>query len=208
MKKIPEPGAEHGDSQPNVGQPTDAALNGPAAPTDTAAPTETAAPTVEVPAARPSFVRRHPLALGASAGVIAVVLISGLTAWGVDVALASSTRSGVAAAPAAPVAPVTPAAPKKNRDGRTLIRGTIATVGASSWAIITRAGKSSTVMIGAATLYGTKKAPGTAGDFVAGDAVVIVVKGGAAVRVTAAKPGAVHPGAPTPSATPSATPNS
>ena len=172
-------------------------------------PAPDAAPTqpIETGAdSRPSFVRRHPFGLGIAGGAIAVVLISGLTAWGVDAALASSAQPTSAAAPATVTSPGATApkvnAPKHSLDGRTLVRGTIASIDASSWSITTRSGTTITVTVDGSTSYGTKKAPASATDFAAGDPVLVVERGGAAVRVVAPRAaGAVTPA-------PSATPNS
>ncbi|CAN5476102.1 hypothetical protein BH10ACT4_BH10ACT4_13430 [soil metagenome] len=151
----------------------------------------------------PSFVKRHPLALGITAAALAVVAVSGLTAWGVaTVASSYGTEASAAVAPAAP-APVDGA-----RTGlpaaRTMVRGTIHGIDGSTWTITTRAGATQRVTVDSATVYGTKKVPASVSDFAVGTVVLIVEKsageGRTAVRVVEAKAGGSVPSAP---ATPS-----
>ncbi|MHC5797344.1 hypothetical protein ACVXZ4_14420 [Lacisediminihabitans sp. FW035] len=152
-----------------------------------------------------SFVRRHPLAIGITAAALAVVVVSGLTAWGVGTAVASSYETGASAevAPAVSAPPVA-GARKGPAAGRTMVRGTIDGIDGSIWTITTRAGAKHRVTVDSATLYGTKKTPAAASDFAVGSAVLIVEKSAGevktAVRVVEAKTGASAPSAP---ATPS-----
>jgi len=143
------------------------------------------------PVAVPSFVRRHPVAMGITAAALAVVVLSGLTAWGVGTAVASSYEAGASAA----VAPATSAprvAGKKGlAAGRTMVRGTIDEISGSTWTITSRAGATQRVTIGKETLYGSEKVPASASDFAVGSAVLIVEKTAGdvrtAVQVVAAK---------------------
>jgi Flp pilus assembly pilin Flp len=80
---------------------------------------------------QPSVFRRHPLATGVTAGVIAVVLISGLTAWGVGTAVTSSLTSSTSAvtpqstATPAPATGTNGAAGRLKAAGREAFRATI-----------------------------------------------------------------------------------
>lgn len=164
-------------------------------------------PPQQRPAAR-SFARRHPLGLGIAGAAIAVVLVSGLTAWGVGTAVVAANSSAVS-----PLAPGGAAAGKKaGTAARPLagarviaIRGTIQSISGATWTVATRAGAIATVTVDAATRYGTTKSPAAASDFVVGSPVVVLEKrpGATALRVTSPP---AKPGQPTPSATPSATP--
>jgi hypothetical protein len=155
-----------------------------------------------------SFARRHPLGLGIAGAAIAVVLVSGLTAWGVGTTVAASYSSAASAA-ASPPAPGGAAAGKKAA-ARPLagtrvivIRGTIQSISGATWIVATRAGAIDTVTVDAATRYGTKKSPAAASDFAVGSAVIILEKRAGAMVLRVASPG-TKPGHPTPSATPNA----
>ncbi len=170
-----------------------------AADTEPLAPSgERSVPTMPASTASPSFVRRHPLAVGITAAALAVVVVSGLTAWGVGAAVASSYETGasVAAAPAASAPPL--AAGKGPAAARSVVRGTIDGIEGSTWTITTRSSGKHRVTVDSATLYGTKKAPASASDFAVGSAVLIVEKskgtGRIAVRVVEAKAGTAKAG--------------
>ncbi|QNE47635.1 hypothetical protein F1C58_12475 [Glaciihabitans sp. INWT7] len=145
-----------------------------------------------------SFLGRHPLALGITAAALAVVVVAGLTAWGVGRAVAASYQT-VGSAVVAPTASHRPVAGARKVAGHTIIRGEIAGIAGSSWTITTRAGATQHVTVGSATHYGTPKVPATASDFVVGTAVVVVEKSSdgskSAVRVVAQRGAGKQPGA-------------
>lgn len=153
-----------------------------------------------------SFLRRHPLAVGIGGAALAVVLVSGLTAWGVGSAVLASYTNAVPA-PAASTAPLTRAqgAHRGTAPVRAQVRGIIQAISGATWTVKTRTGVTQTVIVDAATRYGTVKAPAPASEFTVGASVLILEKseGGrkTAVRVVAAKGGG---GTPVPSATPNA----
>ncbi len=144
----------------------------------------------------PSFVGRHPSALGITAAALAVVVVAGLTAWGVGTAVAASYQT-VGSAVVAPTASGRPVAGARKPVSHTVVRGEIAGIAGSSWTITTRAGATQHVTVGSATHYGTPKVPATASDFVVGTAVVVVEKSGdggkTAVRVVSARAGGQEP---------------
>ncbi|MET4704820.1 hypothetical protein ABIB54_002313 [Frigoribacterium sp. UYMn621] len=146
----------------------------------------------------PPFLRRHPLALGITAAALAVVVVAGLTAWGVGTAVADSYQT-VGSAAVAPTVSHRPVAGARKVAVHTVVRGEIAGIAGASWTITTRAGATQHVTVGSATQYGTPKAPAAASDFVVSTAVVIVEKtsdgGKSAVRVVAAHAGGKTPGA-------------
>ena len=128
-----------------------------------------------------SVFRRHPLAAGLAASVIAVVLVSGLTALGVGAAVTASLTSSTTrempmgnptAAP--PVGGIGGAATA----GRLAFRATIQSIDSNSWTILTKKGKTVTVTIDSTTQFGTKEAAETAGSFAVGDNVIIVATRG------------------------------
>jgi hypothetical protein len=150
--------------------------------------------------AAPSFVTRHPfvtrhrLGVTIGAAAVAVVLVSGLTAWGVGAAVAASYESATSAT-TAPVASAPPtSASRPNATRPTVVRGTIDSISGSTWTITTVAGATKQVTIGAATRYGTKKAPASASDFTVGTPVLVAARPSGtreiAVRVIMAKRGA------------------
>ncbi len=160
------------------------------------------------PTPQPSAFRRHPWAFGIPIGVIAVILVSGLTAWGVTALVSAPLTPMGASSPmamsSATAAPAT-GAPQK-REG---VRGTITAIAGSSWTIATKAGPTVTITVNSSTLYGTKAAPAAASDFAVGDSVAVIGTRtgdtGVATRVvkTTKGAGAGDTGAdPTPSATP------
>lgn len=170
-------------------------------PLDTTAPFPPADGHAHGMAEGPSFVRRHPLAVGIIAAALAVVVVSGLTAWGVGTAVAASYDTA-ASAPVTTAVSVPPAvgARKGATAAHSVVRGTITGIAGSAWTITTRAGATQRVKVSAATAYGSKKVPARASDFAVGTAVVVVEKSDGdaktAVRVTAAKSGGAAATAP------------
>jgi hypothetical protein len=143
---------------------------------------------------RTSVLRRHPLATAIAGGAIAVVLVSGLTAWGVGAAVTASLTSSTAATPSTgtmamptPGPTTTPAAGGKSATGRLAFRATIQSMGSDSWTILTKKGKTVTVAIGSTTQYGTKRMTATATSFAVGDNVVIVASRGTDGKPTATR---------------------
>jgi hypothetical protein len=161
--------------------------------------------------ASPSVIRRHPLAFGIPAGVIATVLVAGLTAWGVTALVENAGTPTAAVAPAGSARIAGTPAPAGKTGGLRGVRGTITAMNGSSWTIRTLAGTEVTIAITPTTAYGTKKAPSAESDFAVGDAVAVIgVRQGNTgtatrvirTRVLGAKDGAGN------SPTPSASPNS
>jgi hypothetical protein len=174
---------------------------------DESAPSEStpAESRAEQPAAAASFVNRHRRGVAIAAAAVAVVVVSGLTAWGVGTAVASSYESSVSATvPSVASAPPTPAAGKRATARGAVIRGTIESISGSTWTIRTAIGAMKQVTVDSATRYGTKKVPAVASDFVVGTRVLVSERsrggGEVAVRVVMAKQGT-----PTPTATPTTT---
>ncbi len=127
---------------------------------------------------QPSVFRRHPLATGIAAGVIAVVLVSGLTAWGVGAAVTASLTSSTSSE--MPMSTPTPSgtAGTMPSAGRLAFRATIQSMDGASWTILTKKGKTVTLTVDSATQFGTMKAPSTAASFAVSDSVVIVAMRG------------------------------
>lgn len=171
--------------------------------TPTAAPTPTdgrpatdAPPSNDTEPKQPSVFRRHPLATGIAAGVIAVVLVSGLTAWGVGAAVTASLTSSNASAPMAmpTTAPTAGGAAGAaiggtgaTATGRLAFRATIQSMDGDSWSILTKQGKSVTVMVDASTRFGTRAATATVADFAIGDSVIVVAMRGTDAMPTATR---------------------
>jgi Domain of unknown function (DUF5666) len=126
-------------------------------------------------AKRQSTFRRHPVGTGIAAGVVAVVLVSGLTAWGVGAAVtASLTSSTTAQAPSPTPAPAVGVGTTGKAPGRVALRATIQSIDGSSWTVLTRKGATVTVTVTSATQFGTKKSAETASSFAVGDGIVLV----------------------------------
>jgi hypothetical protein len=138
-----------------------------------------------------SLFRRHPVASGIVAGAVAVVLVAGLTAWGVGTVVAtsltSSTSSTSGMSMGAPTATPTPGSPAPATGGqgagqpgagRVAFRATIQSIDGASWSILTRKGKTVTVTVDSSTQFGTKKAPESASSFAVGDSVIVVATAG------------------------------
>ncbi len=145
-----------------------------------------------------SFVNRHRTGVAIAAAAVAVVVVSGLTAWGVGTAVASSYETSASASmPPVASAPPTPAAGKRATARTTVVRGTIASISGSTWTITTIAGATKQVTIGSATHYGTKTVPAAASDFTVGTPVFVAERssgsGEIAVRVVLAKQGTHEP---------------
>lgn len=138
---------------------------------------------------QPSVFRRHPLATGIAVGAIAVVLISGLTAWGVGAAVTASLTSSTTSE--MPMGTSTTAPPAggtgKATTGRLAFRATIQSMSSESWTILTKKGKTVTVTVDSSTQFGTKKLAETATSFAVGDSVIIVAARGADGNPTATR---------------------
>jgi hypothetical protein len=142
-----------------------------------------------------SLFRRHPIASGVTAGAVAVILVAGLTAWGVGTAvtasLTSSTSGMPMGLPTATATPTpTPAAPTKpatgrQAAGRLAFRASIQAMDGDSWTILTRKGATVTITVNGETQFGTKKAPETSGSFAVGDSIIIVAAGAKSAQGTA-----------------------
>ncbi len=135
-------------------------------------------------AKQPSLYRRHPFVTGIAAGVIAVVVVSGLTAWAVGAAVtgsltsATSTEMPMGTASPAPTAGSAGGMTGAATTGRLAFRATIQSMDSASWTILTKKGKTVTVAIDVTTQFGTKKTTATAGSFAVGDSVVVVASRG------------------------------
>jgi hypothetical protein len=137
-----------------------------------------------------SLFRRHPIAFGLVAGAVAVILVAGLTAWGVGAVVATSLTSSTSGmSMGAPTATPTPGAPApapatgrqaagRQAAGRLAFRATIQSMDVASWTILTRKGKTVTVTVDSSTQFGTQKAPETASSFAVGDSVIVVATAG------------------------------
>jgi Domain of unknown function (DUF5666) len=141
-----------------------------------------------------SVFRRHPLASGIAAAVVAVVVVSGLTAWGVGAAVTASLTSSTASVNSTmPMGTPTTAPQAGNTKGggaatgRLAFRATIQSMNGDSWTILTKRGQTVTVAIDSTTQFGTKKALATAGSFSVGDSVVIVAMRGTGGTPTATR---------------------
>jgi hypothetical protein len=142
----------------------------------------------------PSVFRRHPLASGIVAGLVVVVVVSGLTAWGVGAAVTASLTNQ--AAPLAPASTSTPA-PNAGAEqggrlgaGRIAIRATIQNINDSSWTILTKRGKTVNIAITSSTKFGSRNTAETLGSFSVGDNVIVIATradgNATAVRVASA----------------------
>jgi hypothetical protein len=133
-----------------------------------------------------SLLRRHPFATGIASGVLAVIVVSGLTAWGVGAAVTSSLTSStgsemhMGAPTSTPQAESTaaPTAGGTTATGRVAFRASIQSMDSDSWTILTKSGQTVTVTVNSATQFGTKKMAATAGSFAVGDNVIIVAMRG------------------------------
>jgi hypothetical protein len=148
-----------------------------------------------------SFVRRHPLGSGIAAALVLIVIVSGLTAWGVGAAVTASLTSSDAAAQPSAVAPTagagTAAGLRSRADGKVAARATITSIDGSTWKVTTAKGVDATVTVDTSTKFGTKRMPATSSSFAVGDTVLIVATratgsavgtlSGTAVRIVAAK---------------------
>ena len=160
---------------------------------------------------KPSIFRRHPLATGIAGGVVAVVLVSGLTAWGVGTVVTASLTSSASDMPmgtsTSTPAPAGMGAAGKGSGastGRQAFRATIQSIDGDTWTILTKKGKTVTIAVDGATQFGTKSASATADSFAVGDSVVIIAMRGANGTPTAMRVIESTSLAPTPSATPGA----
>jgi hypothetical protein len=142
-----------------------------------------------------SLLRRHPFATGIASGVLAVIVVSGLTAWGVGAAVTSSLTSSTGSEmqmgtpTSSPQAGSTtaPTTSGNTAAARVAFRATIQSMDADSWTILTKRGQTVTVTIDSTTQFGTKKATATAGSFAVGDNVIIVAMRGADGTPTATR---------------------
>jgi hypothetical protein len=165
---------------------------------------------------KPGIFRRHPLASGIAAGLIVVVVVSGLTAWGVGAAVTASLTNQTA-----PLAPPSTSTPAPNAGGvqggrlgagqlgagRLALRATIQSIDDSNWTILTKRGQTVTIAITSSTKFGTKKTAETEDSFAVGDTVIVIATkaDGSATAVRVATANGVGDGIPTPSPTSSAT---
>ena len=132
---------------------------------------------------------RHPLATAIAAGVIAVIVVSSLTAWGVAAAVTASLTSATSQAPIVMPTAVPTVGPGKTgaTTRRLAFRATIQSMNGTSWGILTKKGKAVTVMVDGTTQFGTKKAIATAASFAVGDSVIIAATRGADGTPTATR---------------------
>ncbi|HEY1531226.1 MAG TPA: DUF5666 domain-containing protein [Galbitalea sp.] len=133
-----------------------------------------------------------------------MVLVSGLTAWGVGEAVTASLTSSTSSEMPMGTPTTAPATGGKTAVGRLAFRATIQSIDGSSWTILTKKGQTVTVAVDASTQFGTKKTPETAGSFAVGDSVVIVATRGTDGTPTATR--VVDAASPIPSMSP-ATPD-
>jgi len=193
MAKTPAPRDESANVNNETPQPTEQLPmeSAPVSATAAASGGETGLPTTSP--RQPSIFQRHPLATGIAAGVVAVVLVSGLTAWGVGAAVTASLTSStgsempMGASTSTPAAGAPAGTGKATTAGRIAFRATIQAMDGASWTIVTRKGETVTVTVDATTQFGTKKMTASAGDFAVGDSVIIV-----AMRGTDGKPTATR----------------
>lgn len=148
---------------------------------------------------RATIFGRHPLGAGIAAGVVAVVLVSGLTAWGVGTLVTASLTSShstempMAMPTSTPMAgghangTATGKGAGTPTTGRLAFRATIQSMDGGSWTILTKKGKTVTVAIASTTQFGTKKATSTADSFAVGDSVIVVASDGTSGTPTATR---------------------
>ncbi|MGO4536097.1 DUF5666 domain-containing protein [Leifsonia sp. 2MCAF36] len=117
-----------------------------------------------------SPLRRHSVGIAITAGVLAVIVVAGGTAWGVSAAVAGSQTT--ASAPMAAASHSTGA--KAGKHGKSKAHGAVGTITAingDTWTLNAASGATLTVKLSSTTAFGTKKAPSTASSFAVGDKV-------------------------------------
>jgi hypothetical protein len=137
-----------------------------------------------------------------AAAIVAVLALSGGTAWAIGTVAADTVASHHLGAGQGAQAGKHHAGGNtaKQRD-RAVVRGTIAAIAANSWTIHTAAGRTVSVTVTASTTFGTKKHPETESQFAAGDRVLALMRrsgasaGWTAVRIATpiATPGSATP---------------
>jgi hypothetical protein len=142
-----------------------------------------------------SLFRRHPVAAGIASGLLAVIVVAGLTAWGVGTAVTSSLTASTGSemqmgTPTSSPRTGSTAAPQAGGDtapARVAFRATIQSTDGDSWTILTKRGKTVTITIDSATQFGTKKMAAAASSFTVGDNVIIVAMRGVGATPTATR---------------------
>ncbi|WP_226656544.1 DUF5666 domain-containing protein [Leifsonia sp. LS1] len=159
------------------------------------------------------FVHRHAVGVAVAAGVLAVVLLAGGTAWGVSAAVAaaqptasmsSTALDHTAASKKASSAKASSKARGSVKRKAHGVRGTIAAIDGSTWTVHTANGATVTVTIASTTAFGTAAKPAERSSFAVGDRVgVLGMRSGD--TVTAKRivmlPASAHTGTPTPAPT-------
>lgn len=166
---------------------------------------DSAVPTESAPHRRP-----WPLGWGwaIAAGFVAVVLVSGGTAFAVSALELSGDHQRLTSAAGALTTKGSTAKVKAATGKRLVVRGTIASIDADTVVVTTPAGVQRRLLLTGATRYGTKQRVETAGEFTVGTRVVAVVARSAAdgelsvqrialaAQRTGARPGAASTAAP------------
>ncbi|TAM68186.1 MAG: hypothetical protein EPN48_11935 [Microbacteriaceae bacterium] len=142
------------------------------------APVQQAAVASQAPSGT-SSTRSRWLGWTIAGAVVAILIVSAGTAWGVSAAVTGNANAS-AAAPAAQhsIATAKPGA----RGGRTVaaakrhvVHAAIDSIGADTWKVTTAQGRTATVVITAKTVFGTASHPATRSSFAAGSKVIMVV---------------------------------
>lgn len=157
--------------------------------------------------------RRHVLSSDVTVGVLIVVVISALTAWGVGTAVAASVASNDSRLVPVAIATTTPAPSSTGTTDRLAFLATIQNIGSNSssnnsnWTVLTRSGKTLTIAVTDSTGFGTKRLAEPQGTFVVGDAVVIVAirSNGVITAIRVAHAGRTSETSPIPTSTSTAT---
>lgn len=129
--------------------------------------------------------RRRTVGMGVAAGVLSLVAVAGVSAWGVSAANAGPLNASASTAQtAAHAAAATSTTAKKAHHVRGSV-GTITAIDGTTWTIDTHAGTAVTVTVNGDTAYGKKGAPIAASDFSVGERIVVVgARSGDAVTAT------------------------
>ena len=123
--------------------------------------------------------------MGVAAGVLSLVAVAGVSAWGVSAANAEPlTASTSTAQTGAHAAAATRTTAKKAHHARGAV-GTITAIDGNTWTIDTHAGTAVAVTVNGDTAFGKKGTSITASDFSVGERVAVVgTRSGDAVTAT------------------------
>ena len=123
----------------------------------------------------PAFLRRHAVGLAVTAGVLAVIVVAGGTAWGVSAAVSAAQTTASAPAQvknASHVSAKHGATHAKHRRHGAV--GTISAMNGDTWTLHAASGATVTVKLSSHTAFGTKKAPVAKSSFTDGDRVGVL----------------------------------